>query len=86
MQNDYELSETEMEAYRIIENAGQKGIAIISLPHKLQGAIGKLKSHSLIEIFREDYTYTYEDKWTGKERTRRRRTNWVRGVPIETKA
>jgi len=70
------LSDTEMECYNAILDA--KEIAIIALPHKLQGAVGKLKSKGFVEIFREDYTYEYKSKWNGKPLTRMRRTNWVR--------
>ena len=45
------LSDTERETYDMIEKAG--GIAIRDLPHKNQGAVGKLLTKGLVEKYRE---------------------------------
>jgi len=47
-----ELSETETEAWKFITLAKQP-LAIRDMPHKLQGAVGKLKSKGLVEIYRK---------------------------------
>jgi len=47
-----ELSETEAKAYKFIVDAEQP-LAIRDMPHNLQGAVGKLKSKGLVEIYRE---------------------------------
>lgn len=47
-----DLTKTEEEAYNYIKNAKQP-LAIRDMPHQLQGAIGKLRSKGLIEMYRE---------------------------------
>lgn len=65
-----ELSETEEKAYNLIKEKGK--IPIVSLPKEYQGAVGKLKSKGLIEIFRERYSWKIEKESISKM------TNWVK--------
>lgn len=76
MEDKYNLSETEQKALNEITYAGEEGIPIMNLPHKLQGAVGKLKSKGYVEIFRKKYRWEVESfdrkRWVNKM------TNWVR--------
>ena len=71
-----ELSDTELEAYNAIKKA--KEIAIVALPTKLQGAVGKLKQRNLVEFLRKPYSWEYEVEWSKEKRTRKKCTTWVK--------
>ena len=73
-----DLSPTEQKAYDAIAKVGEDGLPIMELSHQLQGAVGKLKSKGLIEIFRKRHTWTYAREWDGRKITKRKMTNWVR--------
>jgi len=69
-----ELSETERKAFDMILEAGE--LPIMELSHQLQGAVGKLKSKGLIEIFRKRHTWKPE----GREFSKTKMTNWVKVI------
>lgn len=69
-----ELSETERKAFDIILEAGE--LPIMELSHKLQGAVGKLKSRKLVEIFRKQHTYTPK----GAKDSKYKMVNWVKVI------
>lgn len=69
-----ELSETERKAFDMILEAGE--LPIMELSHQLQGAVGKLKSRKLVEIFRKRHTYTPE----GAKAPKLKMVNWVKVI------
>lgn len=71
------LSSTELEAYNVIKGK-EKGIPINNLPHKLQGAVGKLKTKGLIVFFREMASFEKTNSFSGKKKIVNKRTNWVK--------
>lgn len=71
-----ELSETEQAAFDFVKEKGE--VPINQMPHKLQGAVGKLISLGLLERFRKQASWEREDKNLGIKKTIFRMTNWVR--------
>jgi len=78
------LSLTELEAYQVIKER-KKGIPINNLPHKLQGAVGKLKTKGLVEFFREVASFEKTNSFSGEKRIVHKRTNWVKVKEEEIK-
>jgi len=62
MSSIQELSDTEAKAYAYIKKAKQP-LAIRDMPYNLQGAVGKLRSKGLVEMYR-DQTQVFKHGFT----------------------